>query len=252
MIVIDIGNTNTVLGIYLNNKLLKKKRLETNNLDIFKQNVKKYFQNNEKLLKKFSKKICILSSVAPKYDNIIKILSNNFNLHFFNLKAKNIPFNLRIKYELKKIGPDRIANFIAISKYNFKNCIVVDFGTATTFDIIKNKIYEGGVIFPGIKVSHNSLIDKAALLKKTEIVKIKKITGKNTKESIQSGFYWGYLSTTNGIISKICEEMNFKPKIILTGGLAPLFRSKIILNPRIIENLTLEGLKSIGQKINVE
>ena len=165
MIVIDVGNTNTVLGIYKNNKIINKQRVETKNLKILKLNIKKYFTKN-------NKKICIVASVVPKLNMLIReiVLKNNYK--YFNLNALNIPFRIKIKYDLNKIGADRIANTVAVINSKYKNCIIIDFGTATTFDVIKNSAYEGGIIFPGIKISLDSLVKNAALLKKTKIFKI--------------------------------------------------------------------------------
>ena len=248
MIVIDVGNTNTVLGIYKNNKIINKQRVETKNLKILKLNIKKYFTKNNKKINK--SKICIVASVVPKLNILIReiVLKNNYK--YFNLNALNIPFRIKIKYDLNKIGADRIANTVAVINSKYKNCIIIDFGTATTFDVIKNNTYEGGIIFPGIKISLDSLVKNAALLKKTKIFKISKIVTNNTKQSIQSGFYWGYLSLINGIIQKIIKEKKIKPKIIMTGGLAKIFKDQIILKPILNENLTLEGLGIIGKAIN--
>ncbi len=248
MIVIDIGNTNTVLGIYKDNKIINKKRIETKNLVSLKLNIEKYFNKNSKKITE--SKICILASVVPKFNLFIKKIILKKNYKFFNLDASNIPFKIKIKYDLDKIGADRIANTIAAINNKYKNCIIVDFGTATTFDVIKNNCYEGGIIFPGIKISLDSLVKNAALLKNTKIFKIKTIVSNSTIESIQSGFYWGYISLINGIIKKIIKEKKFKPRIILTGGFSKIFKDQVILNPIINENLTLEGLAIIGKKIN--
>ena len=248
MIVIDVGNTNTVLGIYKNNKIINKQRVETKNLKILKLNIKKYFTKNNKKINK--SKICIVASVVPKLNMLIReiVLKNNYK--YFNLNALNIPFRIKIKYDLNKIGADRLANTVAVINSKYNNCIIIDFGTATTFDVIKNNTYEGGIIFPGIKISLDSLVKNAALLKKTKIFKISKIVTNKTKQSIQSGFYWGYLSLINGIIQKIIKEKKIKPKIIMTGGLAKIFKDQIILKPILNENLTLEGLGIIGKAIN--
>ena len=220
MIVIDVGNTNTVLGIYKNNKIINKQRVETKNLKILKLNIKKYFTKNNKKINK--SKICIVASVVPKLNMLIReiVLKNNYK--YFNLNASNIPFRIKIKYDLNKIGADRIANTVSVINYKYKNCIIIDFGTATTFDVIK----------------------------KTKIFKISKIVTNNTKQSIQSGFYWGYLSLINGIIQKIIKEKKIKPKIIMTGGYSKIFKNQIILKPIVNENLTLEGLGIIGKTIN--
>ena len=249
MIIIDVGNTNTVLAIYINNKVKNIKRIDSKDLKKFEYEINNYFKIKKKYLKNYFF-FCILSSVVPKLSIIVKKTSLKNNFIFFNLTAKNIPFNIKFNYDKKSIGADRLANTVALVENKISNCLVIDFGTATTFDLIKNNTYHGGLIFPGIIVSHNSLIKNAALLKKTKIIKLNKLIYNNTKNSIQSGFYWGYLSAINGIIIKLSKEYKFKPKIILTGGLAHIFKSKIIYDPKIKENLTLEGLGIIGKKIN--
>ena len=104
----------------------------------------------------------------------------------------------------------------------------------------------GGLIFPGIELYKDTLIKKTSLLKNAKIIKANKVVAKTTKESIQSGFYWGYISVINGIIKKIIDEKKFKQKIILTGGLAKIFKNDIKPKPIINSNLTLEGLQVIG------
>ncbi len=246
MILIDIGNTSTVLGIYFSKRIINLKRVKTSNSKEFILCIDRY-------VKKFKKNnLCILSSVVPRLNPSIKSIVKKYKLNFFNINAKNIPLKINFKYDLKKIGADRIANTVAVINNNINNSIIVDFGTATTFDVIKNNVYEGGLIFPGINISHESLINNTSMLKKIKVIKIKKLVSNNTKQSIQSGFYWGYLSVINGIIDKIIKEKKFKPKIILTGGYANIFKSGILLNPTINENLTLEGLVIIGKKINVK
>ena len=145
-----------------------------------------------------------------------------------------------------KVDKTLMAPGLVKSKKNINNSIVIDFGTATTFEVIKNSIFSGGLIFPGINLSKNTLIKETSLLKNTKVTKTKLVVAKNTKESIQSGFYWGYLFAINGIIKKISYEKKFKPKIILTGGLANIFKNDIKPVPIVKPNLTLEGLQIIG------
>ena len=175
----------------------------------------------------------------------INILKKN-SIKGFIIKSKDIIPFLKIKYNLKEIGADRLANSIAIIKNKITNSIAIDFGTATTFEVIKKNIFLGGIIFPGINLSKNTLINEASLLKNTTVMKTKRVVANNTKKSIQSGFYWGYLLAINGLIKKISKENKFKPKIILTGGLANIFKNDIKPKPIVRPNLTLEGLQIIG------
>lgn len=246
MIVVDIGNTNIVFGVYYNNRLTKVFRYETRNKKVV-QLISNQFTNWYIKRTKIKKKICIFSSVVPEINNKIQKIFKLIQFKVFNISPSKIPFNIKFKYKKNELGCDRIANTIAaINKYG-KNCLIIDFGTATTFDVIKNNIYDGGIIAPGIRLSHDALITNTSKLKKISIVKTKTIVGKTTTESMQSGFYWGYISLINGIIEKILYEKKYKPIIILTGGLAITFKDKIIKKNKYEPYLTLEGLKLIGQ-----
>ena len=250
MIVIDIGNTNIVVGIYKRNKLKKVFRISTEKkIKKFNSKYITFFSSIIKNIIETDAKVCIVSSVVPSLNQHIKSYFKNFKFKFYLLNSKNIPFDLIINYKLNQIGSDRIANFISIYQRGIKNCIIIDFGTATTFDVIKSNEYSGGLIFPGIGLSLNSLIKNADLLNNVKITKKDKIIAQNTSSSIQSGFYFGYLYAINGILKKIIQESKFKPKIFITGGLGKIFKDKINYNPIYNENLTLEGLKQIGNKI---
>ena len=243
MILIDIGNTNIVFAVSNNNKIKKISRIITNKeTNIFIKNVNKIIKN----FLKNSKKFAVISSVVPHINtHIIKIL-NSYKIKTCVLKPKDVLSYLKIDYNLNEIGADRIANSVAVINSKIKNSIVIDFGTATTFEVLKNGRFLGGLIFPGIELSKNSLIKKTSLLKNTQIIKPQMVVANNTKDSIQSGFYWGYISVINGIIKKIIDEKKFKPKIILTGGLAKIYKNDIKPRPIVNSNLTLEGLQVIG------
>ena len=243
MILIDIGNTNIVFAVSNNNKIKKISRIDTNKeTNIFIKNVNKIIKN----FLKNSKKFAVISSVVPHINtHIIKIL-NSYKIKTCVLKPKDVLSFLKIDYNLNEIGADRIANSVAVINSKIQNSIVIDFGTATTFEVLKNGRFLGGLIFPGIELSKNSLIKKTSLLKNTQIIKTQMVVAKNTKDSIQSGFYWGYISVINGIIKKIIDEKKFKPKIILTGGLAKIYKNDIKPRPIVNPKLTLEGLQVIG------
>ena len=247
MILIDIGNTNIVFAVSLNKKIKNIVRVDSNlNISKLKKTISKIIIKYTKEKKIDNLKMAIISSVVPNFNTLItKILKTN-KIKGFVVKPKDISPYLKIEYNLNEIGTDRIANSFAVIDSKINNSIVVDFGTATTFEVIKNGIFLGGLIFPGINLSKNTLIKKTSLLKNTEVTKTKKAIARNTKESIQSGFYWGYLFAINGIIKKIIIEKKFKPRIILTGGLANKFKNDINPKPIIKPNLTLEGLRIIG------
>ena len=247
MILIDIGNTNIVFAVSNNNKIKEIIRIDTNKeTNIFIKNVKKIINNflDKNFLK--NSKFAVISSVVPHINtHIIKIL-NSYKIKICVLKPKDVLSYLKIDYNLSEIGADRIANSVAVINSKIENSIVIDFGTATTFEVLRNGRFLGGLIFPGIELSKNTLIKKTSLLKNAQIIKTHMVVAKNTKASIQSGFYWGYISAINGIIKKIIDEKKFKPKIILTGGLAKIYKNDIKPKPIVNSNLTLEGLQVIG------
>ena len=247
MILIDVGNTNIVFAVCSNNLIKRIIRINTNqNKNKLKTLINSIIINYSAIKIIDNRKVAIISSVVPSLNSIIaNILKKNL-INAFIIKARDIKPFLKINYNLKEIGADRLANSMAIIKTKITNSIVVDFGTATTFEVIKNNIFLGGIIFPGINLSKNTLINQASLLKNTEVIKTKKVVANNTKQSIQSGFYWSYLLAINGLIKKISKENKFKPKIILTGGLANIFKNDIKPKPIVRPNLTLEGLKIIG------
>jgi len=247
MILIDIGNTNIVFAVSSNKKIKNIIRVDSNQ-DINK--LKKIFstiiKNSSKIKNMDNSKMAIISSVVPNLNTLIlKILKIN-NINGLIVRSKKILSFLKIEYNLNEIGADRISNSIAVINHKINNSIVIDFGTATTFEVLKEGIFLGGLIFPGVNLSKNTLIKKTSLLKNTKVIKTKKVVAKSTKESIQSGFYWGYLFAINGIIKKITNEKKFKPRIILTGGLANIFKNDIKPKPIIKPNLTLEGLQVLG------
>ncbi len=250
MIVIDVGNTNIVIGIYLKKKLNKVLRLNTEkNKKKFKLEFERFIKTNNKILFNSHYKLCILSSVVPSLNIFIKKIFIKRNFKFYILNPTKIPIDIKIKYNLNQIGSDRVANYISINNKGISDCIIIDFGTATTFDVIKNNQYFGGLIFPGLTLSMNSLISGTELLKKSKISKTKKIVARDTISSIKSGFYFGYLHAINGILKQIISENKFKPKIYITGGFGEIFYDKIHFKPIYDKYLTLEGIRVIGEKL---
>ena len=253
MIVIDVGNTNIVIGIYSKKKLIKVFRTNTTkNIKKFLSEFKSFLEAKEKFIFNKKNKICVLSSVVPSLNLSIKKIFTKKHLKFYIIDPQNISMNIKINYKLNQIGPDRIANYAAVYNKKIVNSIIIDFGTATTFDVIKNNEYDGGIIFPGITLSMNSLISHTELLRKSKISKVKKLVARDTVSSIKSGFYFGYLHAINGVLKQIITENKFKPKIYLTGGLGEIFKDKIDFKPIYKKYLTLEGIRVIGEHINHE
>ena len=245
IIVGDIGNTEVKICFFYNG--LKKKYLfKTDSLN------KKIIRNKFNFLrKKIYLKNAIISSVVPKtFSQIKKIFFNLYKVNCIELKKLNLTRLINIKVNKKEIGSDRLANAISVMSKK-KNFIVVDFGTATTFDVIKKNNYLGGVIAPGVTLSLDNLIKKASLIPNIELHKSKSIIGKNTEQAVLSGFFWGYNGLINGIISKIKKKTNQKYKIVFTGGLAHLFNKDIKDKVTIDKNLTINGLIKVSKHFNL-
>jgi len=241
----DIGNTLIKISILNKNfKIVKVLNLET----------KKFFR--EKIDKKFLKKIStnrydkqvLFSSVVPQ---VFKILKKNFTLRGFKVfEMKELEIKKILKINIKnyyQLGSDRISNSIGSLKY--RNSIIIDFGTATTFDIVKNGVYEGGVICPGINQSIINLHKSTAMLPITKLKKIQKNYGKNTQEALNAGFLCGYEGLINNIIKKISSKTKLKYTIILTGGFAKLFKRYIKEKTIIDQDITIKGIAKTYNKL---
>ena len=246
----DIGNTTTKICIVESKNYKLKKIFYFNSKNILskhmlKNNLKKIIKNN------LINNNVIFSSVVPKYYIILrKYFKKNYKINLKEIKDKKI--NKIIKINLKnksQVGSDRIANAVGVYFKYKTNCIIVDFGTATTFDVVtKEGFYNGGIIAPGVSLSIKSLINSADQIPPFSIKKQKKIIGKNTIEALRSGFYWGYSGLINNIILKIEKETKKKYKVIFTGGYANLFKSSIIRHFTIDKIITIRGIIEIFKK----
>tara|TARA_Y100000590_G_scaffold336931_1_gene383746 strand:- start:272 stop:1051 length:780 start_codon:yes stop_codon:yes gene_type:complete len=243
----DIGNTVTKISLIHSDSLKIKKIISINSNEISSRKfLKKFFK---KIIKIGSlNKIALFSSVVPKYQLILKkFLKKNFKIDLKEIKDKEINKMIKVNVDnQKQLGSDRIANAVGVYKKYKNNCIVLDFGTATTFDVVtKNGIYNGGIIAPGVNLSINSLVKSADQIPLFSVKKQKKIIGKNTIEALRSGFYWGYSGLINNIILKIERETRKKYKIVFTGGYADLFKTSIIRPYVIDRNITIKGIIEI-------
>ena len=241
----DIGNTSTRICL-LNNrsKIIRSIIFDTKN--IFKRDyIKKILR---KTLKKNIKKKILFSCVVP---NAFRKIGKDFKeLKFKAIDIKKLNLKKMIKINLKNIkqlGSDRIVNSIEGKK--FRNCLIIDFGTATTFDIVKNGIYEGGVIAPGVKLSMKNLIQSTALLPSFNLTYAQKSYGKNTKDALNAGFVWGYEGLINNIINKITEKWKMNYKIILTGGYAVLFKKIFKRKVIVDQNITIKGVSRVYKEL---
>ena len=243
----DIGNTNTKICLIESRSFKIKKQIYFSSKSI------KSERSLTRILKKIIKnhsiyKTALFSSVVPNYHiKMKKFINKRYSVKLREIKEKKINKLIKINIKSKKqVGSDRIANAVGVYKKYKYNCIVIDFGTATTFDVVTSDgNYNGGIIAPGVNLSLNSLIDSADQIPNFLLKKQKKIVGKNTIEALRSGFYWGYSGLINNIISKIEKETKKKYKIIFTGGYAELFKSSIKRSFKIDKNITIRGIIEI-------
>ena len=239
----DIGNTSTRICLLNKSKILKSVVFHTKKIFLrgfIKKIIKKF------LIKNLRKEI-LFSCVVPKALKNIKKSLKKTNYDVLEIKKFNLKKLIKINIKnLKQLGSDRIVN--SIEGKRFKNCLIIDFGTATTFDIVKNGIYEGGVIAPGIKSSIKNLSQTTALLPMFDLRNKQTSYGKNTKDALNAGFIWGYDGLINNIIYKITKNWKMNYKIILTGGYANLFK-KIIKRKTIVDqNITIKGVSKVYQE----
>ena len=238
----DIGNTETKICVYsTQKKIIKKIILKSNSINnqYLKKNLSYIFKK-----KSFIKKI-VFSSVVPKLFKLIKLfLLKNFKLKVFEIKELNINKLIKILVNKKQIGSDRLCNAVGVND-NKNNYIIVDFGTATTFDVIIKNKYLGGIIAPGVLLSLNTLVSKASLIPSLKLKKVKNILGINTVSAVRSGFYWGYIGLVENIIDKISKHTKKKYKLILTGGYSHLFIKSIKQKARLDKDITMKGLLKI-------
>ena len=245
----DIGNTDIKICLFdKNSKAVKKLILKTNLIS------NKYLASNLNFLTKYSDKINIIlfsSVVPPIYSVIRKFLKNKIKQKCIELKQLNLNKLVKIMVNKKQVGSDRISNAIGIINKK-SNYIILDFGTATTFDVVIKDRYLGGVIAPGVNLSLEALYLAAARLPRISLkslTDIDKIIGKNTINAMESGIYWGYVSMIEGLINKIKSIDEFSNyKVIATGGLSHLFKDSLRSIDLIIDDLTLIGLVELYLK----
>lgn len=256
ILVVDVGNTNIVLGVYDDKKLLAEWRLSTDLIrtaDEYGIQVIQLFK--QKNLDVSCIEGVIISSVVP---SIMYSLEHMIR-KYFELEpivvGPSIKTGIKIKYDNpNEVGADRIVNAVAAHElYPGAPLIIIDFGTATTFcAVTESGDYLGGVICPGLKIAANALFEKAAKLPKVELFKTQFIIGKNTVSSMQSGIVFGYIGQVEYIVSKMKEEMfnteAKEPFVLATGGLANLIARDSDSVNKIEPFLTLEGLRIIYEK----
>jgi len=242
----DIGNSET--KVYLVNS--KNRIIKDINFSSKKINNRILNQKFKYLVKdfRFINKV-LFCSVVPKSFNLIKkFLSNKVSKRCYEVKDLKLRSLINIKVNFKQVGSDRLTN--AISLLNQKdNFIILDFGTATTFDVVVKKTFKGGIIAPGIKISLNTLSDKATLIPKINFKKIKKVIGADTISAVRSGFFWGYAGLIDNIVNLIKKETGKSFKLVITGGFSDFFKNSIKTKLKQDKNITIKGLIKISKLI---
>ncbi|BFH10437.1 type III pantothenate kinase [Paenibacillus melissococcoides] len=250
ILVIDIGNTNIVLGVYEGDKLLHNWRLSTSRqstTDEYGVMIYNLFTMTKLSVQDIEG--VILSSVVPPIMHTMEMLCKKYLNKAPLIVGPGVKTGLNIRIENpREVGADRIVNaVVAIELYGgLKPLVVVDFGTATTFDVIDVKgNYIGGAIVPGIGVSTEALYQRAAKLPRIELTKPKSVIGRNTVHSMQAGIIYGYAGQVDGIVDRITNELGAEPTVIATGGMAELIASESRTIDTTNPLLTLEGLRLI-------
>jgi type III pantothenate kinase len=239
-LIIDIGNTNIDFVNFnkLTNKYSNKFTVDTPNILNGRLGIV-----NKKIKKNFYKG-ALCSSVVPNAFNKLKKILKTKNIHLNEIKDRNLDLPIKLKLSKpKQVGSDRVVNAIAAFKIYKKNSIIIDFGTATTFDVIVKNTYVGGMITPGINLSLKVLKEATAKLPLIKLKKTNKYIGKDTVSAMNNGMYWGYIGLIKELVQKIIKETKKKYLVIFTGGLANIFFSSFPFKDKVIDQqITLKGI----------
>lgn len=254
LLVLDVGNTNTTLGVYDGTELTHSWRLNSEH----QRTVDEYGIMCRTLLQlagldSSAIESIAISSVVPPLDfTLFKMAEVYFQIKPLFVSAANA--GIPVLYDdPREVGADRIVNAVAALEKYGGPCIVVDFGTATTFDAIsKAGEYLGGIICPGIQISADALFQRAARLRNTEIRRPDKLIGTNPAASIQSGLYYGNIALVDGVLKQMVEELGPRTRVVATGGLAPLISRGSQLIETVDADITLEGLRIIHDRQKTE
>ena len=248
LLVVDVGNTNTVLGLFDGDTLVHDWRIRTvvdHTVDEYGMLIYNLYKSSKIGTKRISD--IIISCVVPPMLNILEPLCRKY----FHLKplivGPGVKTGMPIYYDNpKEVGADRIVNAVAAFEKYRRDLIIVDFGTATTFDYISAKgEYMGGCIAPGIMISSEALFERAAKLPRVELSKPKSIIAKDTVSSMQAGIIYGYAGLVDGIARRMQAEAKGDPMVVATGGLAKIVAPETKTIAVVDDMLTLEGLRLI-------
>jgi type III pantothenate kinase len=251
LLVMDVGNSNTVLGLYEDEELRGHWRVCTDNyrtLDELRMLFGMLLQHEGHSLRIV--KGCCISSVVPQLNfDLMRVSEAVFGIEAI-MVGPGTKTGLILQCDNpREVGADRIVNAVAAIEEHKGPLIVMDFGTATTFDAITAKgEYRGGVIIPGIQVSADVLFEKCAKLPRVEISKPPSVIGRNTDDNIRAGLTYGYADMVDGLIARIAQEMGTTPTVVATGGLASIIAGVAKRIDHVDPLLTLKGLKSVYHK----
>lgn len=254
LLAIDVGNTNIVFGLFDGARLVDQFRVESSRgrtADEYAVILRQLLAMRD--VKPSDVHAAIVASVVPSLtDPMLGLVKRAFG-HEAMVVGPGIRTGMAILYENpREVGADRIVNAVAaFERYKAEGggLVVVDFGTATTFDCVTPKgEYLGGVICPGIQISADALFARAAKLPRVEIARPPKVVGRNTQHSMQSGIVWGYVSMVDGLVEKLVEEMGYPCRIVATGGLAPVIAPLSKKIEDVDEDLTLTGLRILHER----
>ena len=242
----DIGNSETKLFLVNSkNRIIKYKSFPSKEIN------NRVLNNNfNSLTNDYSKieKVLFCSVVPKSFSLIKKFLHKKIRKKCYEVKDLKLRSLMNIDVNYKQVGSDRLTNAIGLLNHK-DNFIILDFGTATTFDVIIKKSYKGGVIAPGIKISLNTLSDKATLIPKINLKKIKNIIGVDTISAVRSGFFWGYAGLIDNIFNLIKKETRKSFKLVITGGFSDLFKNSIKSKVVQDKDITVKGLIKISKLI---
>lgn len=251
LLVVDVGNTNIVYGLFRGTELVHQFRVESGRgrtADEYAVTLRQLLAMHN--IEASAVKAAIVASVVPALtDPMIALVRRAFG-HEALVVGPGIKSGMPILYENpREVGADRIVNAVAAYDVTKGPVIVVDFGTATTFDCVTPKgEYLGGVIAPGIQISADALFSRAAKLPRVEVAKPAKVVGRNTLHSMQSGIVYGYVGLVDGLIDRLNEELGYESKVIATGGLANMIAPLSRTIEQVDDILTLTGLRLIFER----
>ena len=247
IIAIDVGNSETTVGVGSSNewtgyRFTTRKTITSDELLMMFKTIIDLKPTEENLIEGG-----VICSVVPQITNSVATATSKFISKEVTVVGPGVKTGLKVNIDNpKELGPDRIANSIGGYIKAQSPVVIVDLGTATTFDLVnEKKEYLGGAIAPGIKISLDALNARTSSLKSVELETPKNVVGKNTYEAIQSGLIFGHTSMIDSMIEKIILESGLKPKIFITGGLGKVIHPLLNIKSKYEEDLTLDGLEEI-------